>query len=312
MEQQLVEKKEDKRQSAFRFAKLNTILESFADEQGSFKLRYGNTTVTIRLVRYTPDLAEKILEDYNSKNRKINKNNVGFIIREIQNSNWLPNGDTITFDVDGNLADGQHRLLAIINTGVPLEYITITGLDPEAFKTIDIGSQRSGSDALSIEGISNSTHISAMLKFIYAFKIGKYSQNKHHHRTLSNSSLIDYYYDLTEDKVYDSYKFYNSVKSASVGFLTPSIISGFHFLMSEINEEQANDFLGKLCNGIGLEPDSPITALRNKIWKSKIDKNYKLSNQELLANIVYAWNKYRNGKKAKTLKLPNEFEMVLK
>jgi len=312
MEEQLVEKKKEKKQSAFRFTKLNSILDSFMDDQGSWRINYGGLVITLRLVTYTPELAARIIEDYNSKNRKITKGHVTNLIKEIVNNKWLPNGDTITFDIDGNLADGQHRLLAIVGSGISLQYLTITGIDEEAFKTIDINKVRDGGDALSIEGITNSSFLASMMKAIYAFKNGKYSQNKHHYRTLSNSALIEYFYELGEDKLNKSYRFYNKVKEACKGFISPSNISSLHFIMSEIDEEQATDFLTKLCEGSGLQPGSPIAALRNKIWKSKIDKNYKLTNEVLLANIVYAWNKYRDGKTSKSIKLPNDFEMKLK
>lgn len=303
---------EKKRKVSRKLDTLETYLESFKVEGTPTTIMpYGGTLTKIMLVNYTPSLASKILEEHNDRNRKKNKNNINFLTKEIENENWIMNGETIGFDINGNTNNGQHRLAAIVKTGVPLQILTITNLSLEAFKTIDTGALRSGSDVLSIEGIANSTHISAMIKFIFAFKHGKYSANRHHHRTLSNSDLIDYYYELGEDNVYKSYQFYNTVRKNSSNIITPTLVSGFHFLLNEINPEKAEEFLNMLCQGINLSPDSPITALRNKIIKSKVDKTYKLTNEELLKNITYAWGKFINGEKAKTIKLPANYQINL-
>jgi hypothetical protein len=292
--------------------KLESYLESFkVEDTPTLEMPYNGETITIRSVRVTPSLASKIMEDHNKKNRKINKNNVRFLTKEIESNNWIPNGETISFDINGNVNNGQHRLLAIIKSGVSLDILIVTNLSLEAFKTIDTGALRSGSDVLSIEGVSNSTHIAAMVKFIFAFKIGKYSANRHHHRTLSNTELIDYYYELGDDKVYSSYQFYNSVRDGGSSVITPTLISGFHFLLTEIDKEKGEEFLTMLTQGINLTKDSPITALRNKLIKSRVDKNYKLTNEELLKNITYAWSKYLKNEKAKSLKLPANYEVSL-
>jgi len=126
----------------------------------------------------------------------------------------------------------------------------------------------------------------------------------HSHRTLSNSDLLEYYYSLGEAKITRCIKFYNSVKSS--GLLRPRLVSGLYYLMAEIDENDAKEFLTSLCNGFNLTEKSPINALRNKIIKTKFDKNYRLTNLDLLLLITYVWNKYRNNEKCKNIRLPNK------
>ena len=293
-------------------SKLETYLESFKVEgTSSWSLNYGGNLTTHRLFSFTPELASKVLSEFNNSNRPSNKGNVKFLTKEILSGNWVSNGESITFDLNGNCNNGQHRLKAIIDTDTTLDILTITNLSEEAFKTIDTGKTRAGSDVLSIEGISNAAHISAMVKFIYAFKQGKYSANRQVQRTLSNTELIDYYYELGEDKIYESYKFYNSVRDTYSNILTPTYVSGFHYLLTEIDSERGEEFLRMLCEGINLTKNSPITALRSKLIKAKVDKNYKLTNEDLLKNISYSWEKYLEGKQVKKLKIPSEYEIKL-
>lgn len=290
--------------------KLNDILDAFMPN-GSIvgKSIIDESTIETRVVFITPKLAQDILDDRNTTNRKISKPNLRFLIKEIESGNWHMNGDSIRFNSEGVLTDGQHRLLAIVKTGQTLPFVVITGLDAEVFKTIDVGRKRTGSDVMSIEGIKNSNQVAAITKFIYAFRVGKYSENRATHRTLSNVELIDYYYTL--DEIDKSISFYNQYGRKAQGLLSPSIIGGFHFLMSEIDGEQANEFLSKVCTGVGLEDNSPMTALRNKLIKAKVDKNYKLTNLELLSNIVYAWNKFRKGQTARNIRVPNDYKLIL-
>lgn len=290
--------------NATRVAKLNTLLESHIID-GTTSFEWKHYGLKGSMVSFTPELAVELLENHNNENRKIKKYNVNFLISEMESGNWKLNGETITFDYKGDLTNGQHRLLAVIATGIPILTLTITGLNPDTFKTIDTGTNRSASDVLGVNNVPNAAHVAATVKFIYSFKNGKYGSNLHSHRTLSNSDLLEYYYSLGETKISQCVKFYNSVKSS--GLLRPRLVSGLYYLMAEIDENDAKEFLTSLCNGFNLTEKSPINALRNKIIKTKFDKNYRLTNLDLLLLITYVWNKYRNNEKCKNIRLPNDY-----
>ena len=83
-----------------------------------------------------------------------------------------------------------------------------------------------------------------------------------------------------------------------------------HFLFSQKSEEQALDFLTKLCLGTNLENDSPITALRNKLIKSSLNNNYRMLQSEIVRNIIVAWNKYRKGEKITKLIVHSNLEKI--
>ena len=62
----------------------------------------------------TPKQAQYILHYHNRDNRKISTTQVNKIFKSIENDNWLLDGQPITFNVEGNLTEGQHRLSAIV------------------------------------------------------------------------------------------------------------------------------------------------------------------------------------------------------
>lgn len=93
---------------------------------------------------FTPELAGKIIEERNPYNyRNISMETVAIFANDMKNGNWKENGECIKFDTNGNLIDGQHRLMAVIQSGIPIEFVVVLDLDTSVADTIDIGRKRS-------------------------------------------------------------------------------------------------------------------------------------------------------------------------
>lgn len=111
----------------------------------------------------TPEIAKAYLE-HNTTNRNPNKNQVAYYARMMSEGKWVLNGESIIFDSEGNLIDGQHRLMAVVLANTPIQAIVVRDVEHEAFITIDRGKTRSISDAFSIKGISNSHRVSSIIR----------------------------------------------------------------------------------------------------------------------------------------------------
>lgn len=98
----------------------------------------------------TPAEARSILKNKNDKNRKLNANTVTIFAREMSKGRWGTTHQGIAFFEDGSLADGQHRLAAIVESGVPIEIMTSYGAKRESGIFMDTGRSRSLSDAIKI------------------------------------------------------------------------------------------------------------------------------------------------------------------
>jgi hypothetical protein len=88
-----------------------------------------------------PVQASMMLEK-NTKNRKLNKNNVHKYVNDIAQGKWGNNNHGIAFYDDGTLADGQTRLHAVIQSGKTIRALVCFGLDLENSTTIDCGKTR--------------------------------------------------------------------------------------------------------------------------------------------------------------------------
>lgn len=77
------------------------------------------TDISFRLVKITPEKARQMLEN-NSGNRKLYQKTVDGYARDMIAGRWQLTHQCIAVDEFGNLIDGQHRLTAIVQSGVPV------------------------------------------------------------------------------------------------------------------------------------------------------------------------------------------------
>lgn len=103
------------------------------------------------LVKITPDMAKNMLNS-NPINRNISERAVSDLSRAILNNDWQITHQGIAFYDDGTLADGQHRLTAVVKADVPVYMMVTKGLSKEVAMTLDSGRRRSLIDGIKISG----------------------------------------------------------------------------------------------------------------------------------------------------------------
>lgn len=111
-------------------------------------------TITRELI--TPEIATAMLEK-NTNNRPTNQSRVLQYAADMRAGEWRENHQGIAFDVHGNARDGQHRLWAVIESGVSVYMHVARGLSEEACATIDQGRARSVRDVLRMNGRGRET-----------------------------------------------------------------------------------------------------------------------------------------------------------
>jgi hypothetical protein len=95
----------------------------------------------------TPDIACLYLK-FNNNNRPLRKSHIWELASDMIKGNWQVTHQGIAFDITGRLIDGQHRLHAIIEAGVPIKTSVTRGCSASSFSILDRGSNRSASDIL--------------------------------------------------------------------------------------------------------------------------------------------------------------------
>jgi hypothetical protein len=101
----------------------------------------------------TPDTARCWLENHNHGNRPIKKGVVAKYADIMLAGKWLTSPEGIIFSSSNpvRLLQGQHRLMAIAQSGVTIPMLVVRGADESVFSVLDRGAMRSAADALSID-----------------------------------------------------------------------------------------------------------------------------------------------------------------
>lgn len=98
-----------------------------------------------QIMTITPELAKSFLGN-NTENRKKRGWWVTCLANMIKRGEWLLTHQGIAFTKSGKLIDGQHRLEAIVEAGMPVQMLVIYDVDDSAFKVVDSGVKRTLSD----------------------------------------------------------------------------------------------------------------------------------------------------------------------
>tara|TARA_Y100001937_G_scaffold102958_1_gene141760 strand:- start:316 stop:1140 length:825 start_codon:yes stop_codon:yes gene_type:complete len=99
----------------------------------------------------TPEVAAQYLRA-NIVNRKLRPTVVKRYEEEMRQNSWTLTSDAIAFDEDGNLIQGQHRLNAVVKTGLAQVFWVARNMPNNSRQNLDSGSKRELHDRLTIAG----------------------------------------------------------------------------------------------------------------------------------------------------------------
>lgn len=112
------------------------------------------TTTKITIERITPTKAEQML-NRNKSNRKLREGLAEAYASDMKEGKWTECPMPIVFYDDGDVADGQHRLWAIIMSNTTQTFTVHRGLSREAGLNIDTGLGRTLVDNARISGANS-------------------------------------------------------------------------------------------------------------------------------------------------------------
>lgn len=111
-----------------------------------------NNNFTISVEEITPAKAKEYLSHNTINNRHLMAKRVHDLSRIMKNGEFVTTNQGIAFDDKGNLIDGQHRLAAIVESGVSVTMAVAHGIPSESIWAIDTGAKRSTSQLMEMMG----------------------------------------------------------------------------------------------------------------------------------------------------------------
>lgn len=123
----------------------------------------------------------RVLLKQNMKNNRTVKRKKETFARDMMNGKYIPfTGETIKFDKDGNLIDGQNRLHAILLSGATVVLTLCTCVHDRAKYVIDSGTTRTDADAAKINGkIKNEVSATTISRTVQVLHNGCYNIGTH-------------------------------------------------------------------------------------------------------------------------------------
>jgi hypothetical protein len=260
----------------------------------------------------TPEMAARWLSR-NSKNRRLNPLAINRIAQEIQVGLFRERtGSTIIIDSDGNLQDGQHRLAAIVKTGISLRLWVLFGADPDDFQVIDTGGagRRSDGQILTMNGVANANGLRAAA---HSYLRMRDYQNELWTGSMIAPAIVREFVLVNQTDLSSAFSAGKRVEH-STG-LPRSQFGAVAFAVSKCSTFTTrlwDEWVNQLCEGIMLPADS--TALLLDRWSTNNRAAYSspLAQQRVISVISKAWNLHAEGRGAKLLSWkPSELPMPL-
>jgi hypothetical protein len=248
----------------------------------------------------TPELAQEWL-DRGGTNRKITRRRIEGMTAAIQRGEWQLTGEAIKLDDEGRVRDGQNRLHAIVQAGIPVRSVVAHGVSEDAFDVMDTGRSRNAADVLHIHGFPSQNALAAAARgLMFVERYGRvFPSQRDSHLYVTPVTTLQYVQSHPEiiDGVRLGDRIYHSGIQGGIG-LWAIIMT----LFLRLGPEQAEQFTEHLTTGAGLHRGHPLLMLRNRLLGSQRDQYSTLSGREALVAIaIKAWNAWREGKALQSL-----------
>ncbi len=250
--------------------------------------------MNVEIKNITPAAAKKLLNK-NTKNRSINKAQLEMIKRSMIDGKWRLTHQGVALYKNGDIADGQHRLTAIVETGIACKMPLFKDLDNDidTVLAIDCGKNRTVKDGAAISGSSITTADNTLAK---GFEFGYSSPFP----KLSHSES----YDLIVKHI-DKIEAVNRVLKGSCKGITIAGVKVAIGILWESNKHKETDiesFCRTLLTG-EYESEVMINAvkLRNKLLTDKYNAGALRDKAYLMT--IYALTKTLEGKKIERINL---------
>lgn len=254
-------------------------------------LERGKTERFTEEMDFDPETASFALSR-NPENRIIKKGIVRALAQDMSNDAFVCNGEPIIMSDCGHLNDGQHRLIAIVESGKTVRSNASFGYERDTRMSIDsTQAARTTADYLHMDGIDQSSDkakIGSVLRMIEA--------NGCYNRTYnaSRQSTQAFCFDNLED-IEDAMEVVT--QAGGKRLLNRQTLGALYILFKRgAGVEPARYFMEKLQTGVGLAETNVIWVLRERLIKEKGEKKKGRDHiDEMMHLVIRAWNHYRSG-----------------
>jgi hypothetical protein len=242
----------------------------------------------------TPDIAKQML-GVNHINRRLIDSGVERLTGVLERGEWMEDStDAIGLDDDGGVVNGQHRLTSIMESGITVTALVVRGVRPDVIKVIDQGQPRNLSQLLQMSGrYEYASDLASSITNLWKV-CNNFEQKLPRGVAPSVPQLLEFFdvHPHLVDSLRSAVDVAKGIKGVSKTWLAP-----YHYLMSTVDPDAADEFFSKLESGAEIQPGDPVHALREKIIANASSNTAKQESAHVVAAwMVKAWEADRAGR----------------
>lgn len=262
-----------------------------------------------RWEQITPEYARYVWNNLNKVNRKVKVKNANKIAKAVASGKFAATGETIIFDSNGDLQNGQHRVYGVCKGGKPIVALVVRGSNPRNFTKIDRGAVRGADDCLHIRGVEHADAVARLARRVKQYEATRSKKPSVSSRgsSLDNDDVLAFV--DARPALIESVKFTRSVSRSSVGLITPTWLAFIHYVTSGQDREMADEFIrllagpaSDLISSAGnREVISHLRARLDRLATAKRERRTQVPDTQVVGLTLSAWNTFcREGRRPVT------------
>lgn len=252
---------------------------------------------TASLIEITPEIAKDMLsrqENY----RKLYTDRATRLSELFATGNYVCDGNPLKLNAAGNLIDGQHRLTAIVRSGITAWFWVITGVADSA--PIDEETlSRTFNHYCAHAKVKNANAVASAVgwywKILRREQTGRVSAMAH--GGPQRPAVVEMKRILRDNP--------SIIESTSLAihnsFVSGGLLAALHYYIARDNYEIATRFVEEMKTTANKGIDDPIRRFQDKMAHNS-EKNMKLTTGGVAALLVLTWNYWITGQSIRCLK----------
>lgn len=252
------------------------------------------------IMTITPALARVMLERNKETNRARSRTIAAKYVEEFNKGRMILTNQGIGFDTTGRLVDGQHRLMACLQSGQNFDQIVAFGLSPRSFLYVDSGYKRTPGQKVAMAGFAHGNQLAAAARIVLIYDLMEISlASKSHYSVVARGAIssppdefiVDF---ISETPAFREFTHWYT-KYARFPPVSATLFHAAHWLLHVKHPDLADAFIEQLIYGQRLEVTDNVWKLREHLLRAHMN-NERVHKGWQLCFIIDAFNDSRRGK----------------
>jgi len=259
-----------------------------------------NATVSIETI--SVEQAKIMLEDIIEGQRKLRETAISRLAEEMRMGRFMLSSDAVLL-IKEKLANGQHRLAAVVQSGLSQQFLVMRTRNENLFEILDCGVPRNVADVLAYNGFDYPKYKAAIAKLIISYDKGILTRLGHsatkYPKLLVRGEIIEYA-RLHNDSFSKTAQFVDGLYKKHK-ILAPSLAGALIEIANRKYPRKGMEFMEKVYSGGSI--DDAAFDMRERLIQLSITKTIHLPRSYMFALLIKSFMLYVNGKRAHIIKI---------